>query len=115
MQRDALLQRLAATLLAAGLLSGAACSVFTPAEQTLYGPPAWEEPPAPTTQAPSLDQLESAVDEVLTYADTPEGQDEQARDPQFRQLVEELRAIKASVNQRREGDQAPPADPEAGE
>jgi hypothetical protein len=109
MPRDQALRQLTAALLAAGLLGGAAQANAqeNPAEQrntpvAIYGMPMVEPvPKPPVSNAPSLDGLESAVDELLTYADSPEGLEEQRRDPGFKKLIQELRAAKASIQRRR--------------
>lgn len=103
MPREQALRQLTAALLAAGLLGGAAqANAQENTRVAIYGMPMIEPVPAPTSNAPSLDSLESAVDELITYADSPDGQDEQRRDPGFKKLVAELRAAKASIQRRRE-------------
>lgn len=109
MPREEVLRRLTAALLAAGLLGAGGEAVAQPRPEpvpvSLYAvAPDPVEPPKPSppaSNAPSLDDLEARVDEVLTWADSPEGQAEQRRDPTFRKLLHELRAVKASIQRRR--------------
>jgi hypothetical protein len=127
MKKQELLQQLAAALVAAGLLTGVAvegaaqdnqrgdrpstapAASRRPAAGALYGI-VWE-----TTfqrgETQKAQELEKAADALLAYANTAEGKADMESDAEFKKLIDQLRAIKARVQQERARQKAPASQP----